>query len=101
MAPTASGTPIWKADITNHNEGPNDPTLLLGRRSPNDRIQPQPDQQYIHRQGWTAQLRSVTPKAMTITKAAGFQASTDVVPSEQPSRLSSGWSYRPRASSPP
>ena len=77
---TASGTPIWKADITNHNEGPK----ILRSSSADGALtivfNPNQISSTYTDKGWTAELRSVTPKAMTITQAAGFQASTDVAP---------------------
>ena len=77
---TASGTPIWKVDVTNYNEGPK--TLRSSSADGALTIVFNPNQlssTYTDK-GWTAQLRSVTPKAMTVTRATGFQASTAVVP---------------------
>ena len=81
---TASGTPIWKAD---HHEPQTKAPKILRSSSADGALtivfNPNQISSTYTDKGWTAELRSVTPKAMTIKQAAGFQMGVPlaVVPS--------------------
>ena len=77
---TASGAPLWSANLGNHDVGPK----VLRSTSADGALtivfNPNETSRSYTEKGWSASVRSITPKSMTLAKAIGFQASTEAIP---------------------